>query len=125
MANISKFKDKKTGEVYDLGPKTWEITLTEEDFTEEEGQMQLEISGDLAEAISKNVKEKDVISFILDAGDFGTYKYAFPVSVLIGAVGVQSVVVGYAGDGFCMLSLNEVDDAYVGTAFVQVPSFAG
>lgn len=34
MEYISKFKDKKTGEVYYLGPKTWEITLTEEQFGE-------------------------------------------------------------------------------------------
>lgn len=27
MANISKIKNKKTGEVYDIGPKTWEITF--------------------------------------------------------------------------------------------------
>lgn len=34
MSNITKFKDKKTGEVYDLGPKTWEFTLTEEEYIE-------------------------------------------------------------------------------------------
>ena len=73
MANISKFKDKKTGEVYDLGTKVWEITLTEEEFIEFFTDGELDVSQ--KEGISRFSDEykygdKLVVRALTGMGDF-------------------------------------------------------
>lgn len=67
MESITKLKDKKTGQVYDLGPKTWEITLTEEQYSlftngDEDGNRNIpveEIEG--AADIEQFAKSGDII----------------------------------------------------------------
>lgn len=79
MANISKFKDKKTGEVYDLGPKKVTLTVTEDMVQEEDGQLVCMLE------YESNEQKDNIMS--LSAGDcieitFGINRYTYNVRVV-------------------------------------------
>lgn len=90
MANISKFKDKKTGEVYDLGPKTWEITLTEEQEYNIGDRDEMVVLGndnlDANDFIS-NVKPGDFV-LMPCGGELSTFPQKFMLTTVVALQGM-------------------------------------